>query len=577
MKSHKHEGAFKQWLYRATWLMGGLVVAACGGGGGDDSDPTGSDSSSSAQQYPAGVWRGTSAGQDFFGIVDPGTSGSAGTGGFFYFARYNVDGRGPDSFYGDLSTSGSRVAASNGTYYTTPQDILDGTGVWAFNLALTGTVSGRASPSWTSANGTFSGSYVSPYNSAARLQFSTTYDSNLSNRGSYVTSIGGGIQGAYRGDRADRSGWGVYVDWAGRVTGRNGNCQFSGRIVPRGDSSPFYDVTLTLANAPDATCGQATHNMEGRAVVRYDSAGNKTGLWLVTRTVSGTRNTYVLDGDFRAAGTQPGTFAIGTIASTAQNPVGSWTGKDAFMGEDVDLVVLPGSGQEFMMYRRKGAGDVLYSTAGLSTLSDDYCKGLSVNTGEFCTASAVFWRRGSASSAGTLYSGVHFAGAVATGSTLKAIHDDPATSSSNNGLPSAISLDYVNAPSASAATLFAALLNGQTYSNGSEAPTFGSRPVLTDITVALKSGSTSVYEVTGNTSSGCEVKGTVSSTASSAASNMFSVTGLSYTGGTVCPSDAQYGVLVVDSVDSNVTTALSARLLTASAGQFTIFAGTKTQ
>ena len=254
----KHSGMTRAGLWSVA-LLAAATLASCGGGGGDDSDigaGGGTDSgSSSGQQYPAGIWSGTSGGQTFFGIIDPGSA--TGTSGFYYFSRGGTDAMGFDGLYGtDLQTTGGRVTSNSGVYYQRPADE-QGTGTFVTSIALTGTLSGRGTPSWTSANATFNGNYTNPGNSATRLQFTSSYDVNLAKRTANL-SLNGGIQGAYMGATSDTSGWGLYVDWAGRISGRSGNCQLYGSVLPQSSGGPFYNVTITLANTIDGTtCAQA--------------------------------------------------------------------------------------------------------------------------------------------------------------------------------------------------------------------------------------------------------------------------------------------------------------------------------
>lgn len=566
----KHSGMTRAGLWSVA-LLAAATLASCGGGGGDDSDigaGGGTDSgSSSGQQYPAGIWSGTSGGQTFFGIIDPG--GATGTSGFYYFSRGGIDAMGFDGLYGtDLQTMGGRVTSNSGVYYQRPADE-QGTGTFVTSIALTGTLSGRGTPSWTSANATFNGNYTNPSNSATRLQFTSSYDVNLAKRTANL-SLNGGIQGAYRGSTSDTSGWGLYVDWAGRISGRSGSCQLYGAVLPQGTGGPFYNVTITLANTIDGTtCAQAGHNLSGRAIVRYSTDDVKTGLWLAVRSVSGTRNTFILDGNFEATDstTVPRSFDVGTIATTTQVPAGIWKGTDPFSSEAIDMVVL--ANNQFLMYRNSGNGDVFYNPSNI---------GMETASGGFYSQNNIFWRR----STDTLYNNMHFAGAVATRTSLKAIYDDPSKQSANgstlayNGLPAAMSLT----PAATSAreVAFVGELTGQTYRSTNSAG-FGSQPRVTSITIGSTANTDGSYPFSGTASGGCTVKGAITPIRESiqTAGNMFSVSDLSYsvaTGSTSCSqsgTDTQSGVLIVDLNASNQISAV--RVLTASGTGFTIFLG----
>lgn len=557
----------RPWLGGLAAVGVAWALAACGGGGGDDDDPTGSIENPSTQQYPAGVWSGQSNGQNFFGFVDPGVSGNSGTGGFFYFARGGEDDSGYDGLYGNLSVTGTRAAASNAVYYTRPP-VASGTGVFTSPIALSGTFAGRETRSWTSSNGAFSGNYTDPTNANSRWAFRLAYDPLQSNRSSTL-AIDSGIQGAYRGATLDRTGWGIYVDWAGRISGRNANCQIYGTVEPRTpantlSTNPFYSVSLQLAaafNAPsNASCADAGGRLDGTAFVRYAADGTKQGIVLFARR--GAANTVIFDGDYLAPRpptelvTTPRTFDIGAADNAGQNPGGSWSGRDAFTGERIDAIVLRNG--SFFLYRNGGQGDVLYNAAALGL-------GVDASSSRFYSSSATYWRRDTR----TPYTGVHIAGDVKTGSSLQGLHDDPSKQDTNNGLPSAFSLAYQ--PVAAPATIDS--VRGRTYANQVTA-SFGNSPLVRTLTIAEAAVNGS-YAFTGTASAGCKVSGVIWPQVENG--NMLTVDSLLYesvsdTGATSCAiaGTSQQGVLVVDSPDSvRMLTAYE----TASERAFTIFIG----
>ncbi|CAK7049677.1 hypothetical protein EV679_0228 [Kerstersia gyiorum] len=567
-----------------------FALAACGGGDGDDSD-IGEGPISTTSQYPAGVWSGKSGdGQTMFGIVDPGSAGVTGSNGNFFFARGGTDETGYDGLYGNWTQSGGRFSATNATYYMRPA-VSTGTGSFRSIASVTATVAGRTTAAWNTDSGTMDGRFTSPYSASTFITFGMEYDNLLSSQDSNLL-ITNGIQGAYRGDTSDGGGWALYVDWAGRLSGRSGNCRFYGMVTPRSDAansgatSPFYSVSMTLYNdfgsTTSNTCEQAGNALTGTAIVRYDDSYQKSGIWLATRL--GNINTYILDGTYLKPGNTAAiprtfnTFASNT-ASAATNPIGSWSGTDPFTGQAVNMVVLPN--HEYLMYRGSGDGDVLYSITRL---------GMEGSNGQFYADDALFWRRYN----DTIYSGIHFAGTLRNenvGNTVKlrGLYDDPSNNFSSTairGLPTATEMSYVQPPQETGTELFQAVRNGGRYEGEGGWLSFGSRPVLTSLTVEEimttndddEPVGTGRYRIVGDATKGCKAVALLNNQPSSEAKNMFGVDSLQYSDVTEGSCSykghlAQNGVLIVDTVTTSggKLVAKDIRLLVAANDGFTIF------
>jgi len=311
-----------------------LALSACGGG---DSD--GGGATPAVQQYPAGIYTGKAgplgSQRDFIGVIDGGLDG---TGGSFYFARYASSSRGYDGLYGDLSVNVATLRAANAIYYST----LDGK--FASNITISGTVTGAATAESPSAR--ISGNYTNPAGTAAAtsgplVPFTLEYRPDLYLRESSLQAIAG----SYAGGGAFGGGWSMTVDTAGRVTGNNGGCKLTGSISTPNPKRGVYGVVLNLAGD---SCSRPGSTQTGWAVLEYDAANAKTGIWVFTADSNPqSLNTFILRGtaDNTPEPPDPGTpqFAEGYWAA----------GSGGFEG-----VVTPDG--YYFLFRRSGSGyDVL--------------------------------------------------------------------------------------------------------------------------------------------------------------------------------------------------------------------------
>lgn len=311
------------------------ALSACGGGdSGDSGGPA------AVQQYPAGIYTGKAGPlgtqRDFIGVVDGGRDG---TGGNFYFARDTGTSRGYDGLYGGLNVNLATLRAANATYYST----IDGKFV-ANGMTISGTVTGAATAESPGAR--ISGNYSNPVGTAAAttaqlVPFTLDYRPDLYMRASSLTAMAG----TYRGGSAFGGAWSMTVDTAGRLTGSNGGCALTGSVSTPNEARGVYGIVLNLTGTACARPGSA---QTGWAVLTYDAAGAKSGIWVFTTDADPRAlNTFILNG-VADNGTEP------PDPSTPQFAEGYWTASSgAFSG-----VVTPDS--YYFLYRRNGAGyDVL--------------------------------------------------------------------------------------------------------------------------------------------------------------------------------------------------------------------------
>ena len=277
---------------RASRLFGfGLAatlaatLTACGGGGGGDDPDVGPPAGT--QQYPGGIWEGTSgagaAQRTMLGFVDPGVDGK---GGEFYFARGAAGSAGYDSLYGLLRTNVTAVQATGVTYYSV-QD-----GKFASNLTLRGTATSHPA---TGRPATLSGNYTSPAGTAAATGTPTNFKLNYSALNNYPARSDL-LAGTYRGAGLFGGQWVITVSPRGTLSGRVGGCSVQGSAAPRAPDSALYSVTMNLSG-DEITCGAYSGSQQsGVAFLRFDDANVPNGIWMFTRNATGTSNTYVLNG-----------------------------------------------------------------------------------------------------------------------------------------------------------------------------------------------------------------------------------------------------------------------------------------
>ena len=261
------------------------TLAACGGGS-DDGAEVGP--APGTQQYPAGIWEGTAgtgtAQRVMIGFVDGGVDGK---GGEFYFARGAAGSAGYDSLYGLLRTDVTTVQATGVTYYSV-QD-----GKFANGLTLRGTASSNPV---TGKPATLSGNYTSPAATAAATGTPTSFKMSYSALNNYPARADL-LAGTYRGSGLFGGSWVLSISLRGTVSGRVGNCSVQGTATPRAPDSALYSISMSLVG-DEATCGPYTGTQQsGIAVLRY-ATGSQTpnGIWMFTRNTTGTPNTYVLNG-----------------------------------------------------------------------------------------------------------------------------------------------------------------------------------------------------------------------------------------------------------------------------------------
>ena len=336
-----------------------LAVGGCGGGDDeDDLDNTGP--ISGTQQYPGGVWEGTTGAgastRSVFGYIDPGSDGK---GGDFYFAKGAAGNSGYDAIYGRLAVNVTSVVATNVTYFSN-QD-----GKFSQGLTLRGTASADPITKKTSA---ISASYSDPVGTLAATGSATPLKIQYSVLNNYAARAEL-LQGTYRGGSVFGGGWMLTISPLGSVTGYIGSCTLTGNAGVRSSNSAVYSINFNL-QGEEALCPSASTGQSGVAVLKYDpSTGARTGIWVLTRNSAGPPNTYTLDGTADVGDSGP-------PSAVGQRAAGYWSGTTNLVGSsDLTAVVLPDNA--YFFYRPVGIGyDVLYGTfvggelSSLSTSND---------------------------------------------------------------------------------------------------------------------------------------------------------------------------------------------------------------
>ena len=331
---------------RALFSMAFLVavLSGCGGGGSNDLDNAGP--VPGVQQFPGGIWEGTTGSgastRSVFGYIDPGSDGK---GGDFYFAKGAAGNSGYDSLYGRLSVNVTSVLATNVTYFS-GQD-----GKFAQGLNLRGTAS--ANPT-TGKTAIISASYSDPIGTLAATGATTPLRLEYSQLNNY-TARAELLAGTYRGGSLFGGGWMLTISAQGAVSGYVGSCSLTGSAGIQSSSSAVYRINLNLLG-DEVLCPNTGTGQGGVAVLKFDpTTGLRTGIWVLTRNTAGLPTTYVLNGSADAVSpAQP--LPVG------QNAAGHWAGTNNAAGNaGVTAVVLPDNA--YFFYKRVGTGyDVLYGT-----------------------------------------------------------------------------------------------------------------------------------------------------------------------------------------------------------------------
>lgn len=316
------------------------VLSGCGGGGSDDLDNTGP--LPGAQQFPGGIWEGTTgsgaSARSVFGYIDPGSDGK---GGDFYFAKGSAGNSGYDSLYGRLSVNVTSVLATNVTYFS-GQD-----GKFAQGLNLRGTASANTV---TGRTAVISASYSDPIGTLAATGASTPLKLEYSPLNNYAARAEL-LAGTYRGGSVFGGGWMLTIGAQGAVSGYVGSCSLTGSAGIQSSGSAVYRFNLNLLG-DEVLCPNTGTGQGGVAVLKFDpTTGLRTGIWVLTRNTAGLPTTYVLNGSADAVNPSP-------PSPVGQSAAGHWAGTG---NAGTTAVVLPDNA--YFFYKRVGTGyDVLYGT-----------------------------------------------------------------------------------------------------------------------------------------------------------------------------------------------------------------------
>lgn len=489
---------------KLLYLACTTLLASCGGG---DSGDTGG-GSVAVQQYPAGVWSGTAGPlggtqQTFVGVID---GGSAGKGGVYYFAK-DSGGIGYDGLYGTLAVNLATLRATGSTYFSTADAKFS-----AAPITVTGTVTGAASAD-SKLGATISGNYSNPAGTIAAtgsiVPFSLTYNADLTERPSSLALI----KGTYRTGGFFGSGALLTIDGDGKIVGSNVGCTLAGQIALPDITKGIYRITLGLGG-DTTTCPQTGTTQSGFAVLQYDTAGVKSGIWIFTVNGSGTKNTFVLNATADAE--------VPTIppATSTQSAEGLFTGSVTTVGgtaQESNMVVLPNN--QFLLYRSVGAGyDVFYGALNVTPNSSIFKSSVGIY---FAAQNAV---------GNQYFSPVALTGDVRTRSTLTGTFSDPSKASA----AATIAMNYNSLYTAQAAAL--TTLAGKTYRMSGDF--LGNTTVLT---IDATGG------ITGTSTNNCSITGTITPYSSVGQRNLYA-TSLTYAG-TACPllgTPSQTGIGIVD-------------------------------
>lgn len=477
--------------------LGLLALAGCGGGSTGDTSNVGT--VTGTQQYMDGIWTGTTGtGTAQRNVVGYVSGGSDGKGGDFYLAKGAAGTSGYDSIYGLLRVDVASVAATNVTYFSV-QD-----GKFATGLTVAGTASTSTGAARTD---TFSGNYSNPTNTAAATGAVTSIKMTYSTLNNYGATYAK-LQGKYTGGALFGGSWVLTADAVGNLAGTVSGCTVAGTATPQtvaanSTASPaIYNVVLNLSGGT-TTCAATGTTQSGVAFLKYDTLGNKTGIWMFTRSSTTTLNTYVLDGVLVAGSTS-------TPATTQQVAAGFWKSSTSTSSGDVFAMVLPDN--SYFFYKRVGGGyDALYGNLVVAT-----------GTSILSSTDGVYFANQNLAS--TQYTaGILISGDVRTQSSFTGTYTDPTASSAQTAF--SMVPDTTNLYTSPILPTVSALYG--TYTSSTIG--FGGTGLTLKIAADTTDGTKSV--ITGTTTTGCTLTGNISAYSSTNTTlNLYRVDTLTFAG-----------------------------------------------
>jgi len=517
-----------------TALACALLLSACGGG--SDSTTGTTTPSTGTQQYPGGFWEGTSgtgtAQRSVFGYIDPGLSG---TGGDFMFARAYNSSNGFDAFYGALTVTGQSLVGSGVRYYS-GQD-----GKFAANLALRGTVTPNAQGQASH----IAGNYSDPVGTAASTGAIVPLVLDYSSANQYPAKLAS-LVGTYRSVGAFGAIWRLDIDAQGALIGTNGGCTMTGAASVRSATSAAFNISMTL-NGSTVACPNSGTTQTGVAALQYDSSGNRSGIRVLTRNASGTESVVVMSGTI-----DPG--SIPSPSATQQNAQGSWIGTvgSGSAAQAIAASVMPDG--SYFFYRRVGGGyDALYGTLAVA-----------IGGSAVSSVDGFYF----ANQAGSYTGGVALTGDVKTSTSFTGQYFDP---TAENALANFSLTPDANYPYTTGLAATLANLSG-TYR--STAAAFGGDAITLTVDGSLGT-------ITGSTSSGCAITGTIGRYGTDATRNAFAVEQLAFSGASCALSGTPVQSGIANAQFNAGASATGLRILAAgtsasSTRATTVFLGTRT-
>lgn len=475
-----------------------LALAGCGGGGG------GGDSSSvgavtGTQQYPDGIWEGTTgtgaAQRTVVGFISGGTDGK---GGDFYLAKGASGTSGYDGLYGLMRVNIGTALATNVTYFSV-QD-----GKFATGLTFSGTASTSTGGTRTD---TLSGNYSNPANTAAATGAVTSIKLAYSKLNNFPAKYSL-LQGSYTGGSLFGGSWVLTIDAVGAISGTVSGCTVTGTAVPQtpaansGSTSAAYSVVLNLSGGT-TTCAATGTSQSGVAFLKFDTLNNKTGIWMLTKNTGTTLNTFVLDGVLVAGSSS-------TPATTQQVAAGFWKSATSDGLTDLYAMVLPDN--SYFFYKRVGGGyDALYGNLLVAT-----------GTSIVSSTNGVYFANQNL--AATQYTDtVAISADVRTQTSFKGTYTDP--TAANAQTPFSLVPDTSNLYVSPILPTVSALYG--TYASSTIG--FGGVGLTIKVAASTVDGTKSV--LTGTTTTGCTLTGNISPyTSSNTTLNLYRVDTLAFAG-----------------------------------------------